>query len=191
MVQMFSIFEPVNYVASRRALLRQMDEIFDVIATAVDEKVSVSTHTPRFAFRETDDMFVLNLDIPGVQREDLNIELIGNQLQISGQRKYEDSYGKRTSSFRQGFNLPEGVQTEHIAADLKDGVLELAIQKPAAVKPTKIKIGDGAAKGFLKNLLGTDKKSKDAVDVKNASPEAVEVRAAGEPSAALKTGRFL
>ncbi len=60
-----------------------------------------------------------------------------------------------------------------IEANHKDGVLALAIQKPAAVRATKIKIGDGSGKdglnkgGFLKSFIGDKKGGKDtAVEVK-------------------------
>lgn len=157
-------------------VLRHLDDMLDVMSHTADPRTSMSsTQNLRFDYFETDELYIMNIDVPGVAREDLQVELEGNSLHLAGQRKHEGKSGARITSFSQRIHLPEGVQSEHIAADLKDGVLRLAIQKPAAQRPTKIKIGDGPAKGFLKNLLGNEKKTSETIDVKKSKTETVAI----------------
>ena len=108
--------------------------------------------TPSFEVRETKDAFVFKADLPGIKQEDVDIELHGNRLAISGKRDseheekdgdtvyaYERSYG----SFCRTFTLPDNVDTENVSCDLKDGVLTLAVPKKAGPQPKKIQIGKG------------------------------------------------
>jgi len=169
MITMFSNPAPTNYVW--QPLFRHMDEMLDVLSALHADRKDPLIATPRCDFQETEDLYVMNFDIPGVKREDLVIELVGNRLQIAGERKFETSGNRRPTVFRQNIELPTGIQLEHVVADLTDGVLKLAVQKPVSIKPTKIKVGDGTAKGFLKNLLGTDKK----IEVKKTTTETAEV----------------
>jgi HSP20 family protein len=103
---------------------------------------------PSFELKERKDAFVLKADLPGVREDDLDVSLTGNRLTISGKREeekkeegdryytYERSYG----SFSRSFTLPEGVDAEHIEAELKEGVLNLTIPKRPEVQPKKISL---------------------------------------------------
>jgi HSP20 family protein len=104
------------------------------------------TFAPAFEVKETQNAYVFKADLPGVREEDLDITRTGNRLTISGKREaeqeekgntyyaYERSYG----SFTRSFTLPEGIDEEHINAQLKDGVLELNVPKKAEAQPKKI-----------------------------------------------------
>ena len=110
---------------------------------------------PSFEVKETQDAYVFKADMPGVREEDLSIELTGNRLTVTGERKqektdeegkyyaYEVSYG----TFSRSFTLPEGVDTEHVNADLKDGVLRIALPKKPEVQPKKISLKPGKGEG--------------------------------------------
>jgi HSP20 family protein len=112
---------------------------------------------PSFDVRETKDAYVFTADLPGVKEGDLELSLTGNRLTLSGRREeekreeedrwfaYERSYG----SFSRSFTLPEGVDPDHVQAELKDGVLRVSVPKKAEVKPRKIElkqIGSSKAK---------------------------------------------
>ncbi len=156
-------------------MLRQLDDVLDVMSQASSSKMALPMQNLNFDQYETDELYIMNIDVPGVSREDLQIELEGKQLLVAGQRKHEGKSGPRVTTFSQRIHVPEGVQPEHISADLKDGVLRLAVQKPAAHRPTKIKIGDGAPQGFLKSWLASDKKSSETIEVKKANRESVAI----------------
>jgi HSP20 family protein len=109
------------------------------------------TWFPAFEVKETNDAFVFRADVPGLKEDDLEISVTGNRLTISGKREderkdendryfaYERSYG----SFTRTFTLPEGVDTEHVNAELKDGVLGLTLPKRPEVQPKKIQLKAG------------------------------------------------
>ena len=107
---------------------------------------------PSFDVRETGDAFLFKADLPGVQDKDIEVELHGNRLAISGKREteHEDKDGdtvyafeRSHGSFYRAFTLPDNVDTEHVKCDLKDGVLTLIVPKKAGPQPRKIQIGKG------------------------------------------------
>lgn len=110
---------------------------------------------PSFDVKETQDAYVFSADLPGVKESDLELSLTGSRLTISGTREeekrdqderwfaYERSYG----SFSRSFTLPEGVDADHVEAELKNGVLRVSIPKKPEMKPRKIelKLGSGSS----------------------------------------------
>lgn len=112
-----------------------------------------ATWNPGFEIRETDDAFVFRADIPGLRPDDLEISLVGNQLQISGAREQEQqqdegryhTYERAYGSFTRVFALPDSVDTDNIRAELTSGVLTLSIpKKPGATQQRrKIQVGSG------------------------------------------------
>ena len=111
----------------------------------------VTGFTPLLDVRETEDEYLVMADVPGVKSEDVSVELNDQVLTISGSRApvetgesqlVERPYG----SFVRNLTLPKGVDGEQIKAEYHDGVLELHIPKPAAIKPKKIAIGSGSQK---------------------------------------------
>lgn len=110
---------------------------------------AMPSFAPAFEVRETKDAFIFKADLPGVEEKDLEITLHGDRLSVSGKREsekreesdrfytYERSYG----SFSRSFTLPEGVDPDHVAANLKDGVLTLHLPKKPEVQPKKISLG--------------------------------------------------
>ena len=107
------------------------------------------TFMPSFDVKETPDGYVFTADLPGIRREDLEIQLAGNRLSISGKREQESTeapgafYAQERSygSFSRTFSLPEEVQSGKVAAELRDGVLHLMVPKSPEVRPQKINIG--------------------------------------------------
>lgn len=166
--------EPVTY-GFWRPLLRQLDEMFDQQASQNREQVDAgqSDYVPNHEVDQTEEHYVMSFDVPGIHRDDLNIEVTGNRLLVSGERKPEGRSGsRRYGKFQRLFTLPDGVTADDVVAEHKDGVLRLAIQKPAAAKAIKIKIADGAAQtregGFFKNLV-SGKRQKDTIEIKGAT----------------------
>jgi HSP20 family protein len=106
---------------------------------------------PSFDVSETNDGYVFKADVPGVQKEDLEITPSGNRLQISGKRETElenktdtvYTYERQCGTFSRSFTLPAGADVEHAKSDLKDGVLTLVVPKLAEAQSKKIPIGSG------------------------------------------------
>lgn len=95
---------------------------------------------------ETDDAYVVEVEVPGVRQDDLNIELVSNELVVTGELKETERQGlvrkrtRRTGQFEYRTALPNDVAPDKIEANLADGVLTIRIPKAEAAKPRQIKI---------------------------------------------------
>ena len=110
---------------------------------------------PAMDLAETDDNLVLRADLPGLKREDVNIEISDGVLTISGSRGTEreekaDNYyrvERASGSFSRALTLPKDVDADAVTADFEDGVLEVRIPKPEERKPHRVEIGEGSVEG--------------------------------------------
>ncbi len=106
---------------------------------------------PAMDLVETEDNLVLRADLPGMSEKDLTIEIKDGVLTISGERRAEHEekgegfhrVERSFGSFSRALSLPEGVNANQVAADFRDGVLEVRIPKPEHSKPTRVEIGKG------------------------------------------------
>ena len=108
--------------------------------------VELPAFSPAFDIKETKDGYEFRADVPGVVEKDIEVTRTGNRLTITGKRESqkeekgetfyacERSYG----SFTRAFTLPEGIDSDHIRADLKDGVLTVLVPKKPEAQPQKI-----------------------------------------------------
>jgi HSP20 family protein len=103
---------------------------------------------PAAEMYETDDRFVVRVELPGVNPDDLDISVMGDYLVVKGQRKpTEDIASERYhecelcyGQFYRRFSLPPETEPGKTEATYENGILELNIPKVKAAKPTKIKI---------------------------------------------------
>jgi HSP20 family protein len=108
----------------------------------------VSAFTPSVNTREGEYAYHIEVDLPGVKKDDIHVDLKDNVLTISGERKtkkevkekayykQERSYGK----FQRSFTLPDNTDPENIEANSQDGVLEVVIPKMEKSKKETKKI---------------------------------------------------
>ena len=96
---------------------------------------------------ETDDAYLVRAELPGMKREDVNIELRGNELLITGEVKEEEkeeAEGKplrrRHGRFAYRTNLPSDADAEKIDAQLADGILTVRLPKAAQALSRRIEI---------------------------------------------------
>ena len=109
---------------------------------------AVNAFMPSFDVEETTDSYLFIADMPGIRREDLDIQLAGNRLTISGKREATSArengkvYSQERSfgTFTRTFTLPEEVESGKVVAELRDGVLHLMVPKSPEVRPQKINI---------------------------------------------------
>ena len=110
---------------------------------------------PAMDLVETDEHLVLRADLPGLERDDVNIEVKDGTLTVSGERRSEGedkSEGfyrveRAFGAFSRSLTLPEGIDAEKITADFDNGVLEVRIPKPAERKPHRVAIGAADVEG--------------------------------------------
>jgi HSP20 family protein len=101
---------------------------------------------PGVDIEETDDAYVVELDVPGVRKDDLRVEVSGRRVLISGERKDRERKGvfrQRTrpvGSFRFEVVLPGDVDDEEAQAVLEEGTLRLTLPKTHADRPRRIEV---------------------------------------------------
>ena len=103
---------------------------------------------PAMDLVESADHFVLRADLPGMDEDDVAIELEDGVLIVSGERKAEHEQTKEGfhrversfGSFSRSLTLPQGVDADAVTASFDRGVLEIRIPKPEQRKPRKIAI---------------------------------------------------
>lgn len=131
------------YWPSRRAnadFLSEMERFFDDVASTRVE--TERRYAPSYDVAENEERYLLSVDLPGIKKEDIQIEMNENVLTISGERKRDEQVYK----FARNFSLPRTVDATKIAAHYEDGVLSVTLPKATTAKVRKIeiqsKIGD-------------------------------------------------
>eukprot|EP01155_Anaeramoeba_flamelloides_P026216 Anaeramoba_flamelloidesa817024_1096.p2 GENE.a817024_1096~~a817024_1096.p2 ORF type:complete len:140 (-),score=27.38 a817024_1096:905-1324(-) len=112
-----------------------MQRVFDNLPK--EQESAISSFTPLVNTREGEFAYHVDVDLPGIKKEDINIDIHENTLTISGERNYkeeikeEDYYKVETSfgKFQRAFTLPKNVDIENISASSSEGVLEIVIPK--------------------------------------------------------------
>lgn len=106
------------------------------------------TWIPRVDVNETDKEIILDIELPGIDKKDVKVEVKDNTLSISGERNQEKKtenaescrverhYGK----FERTFALPDTVLTDNVSAKYKDGILILTLPKTEKAKPKEIAV---------------------------------------------------
>ncbi|MGZ3654356.1 MAG: Hsp20/alpha crystallin family protein [Bdellovibrionota bacterium] len=99
---------------------------------------------PPADIEEEEGHYLLKLDVPGVNKEDVSIEVEHDQVLVSGTRKAAEKPGlyseRRAGKFQRSFTLPTHVDTSKIEAKYEDGVLSIHVPKAESAKPRQIKI---------------------------------------------------
>jgi HSP20 family protein len=121
---------------------RDIDDLFGRFFGGNDD--SVRSWMPRMETYRKDSEYVVRIDLPGVNPNDVNVHTEANLLTITGERKGEEKgpeyretfYGK----FERQVALPQGVESDKIAARYEHGVLEIRVPLPAQLAGRKIPI---------------------------------------------------
>jgi len=111
-------------------LFDEMEKFFDETTARPSAE---RTLTPAWDTSETENHFLLSLDIPGVAKEDIKIDFDKNTLTIAGERK-------RVGTFKRSFTLPNTVESEKIEARYENGVLEIILPKLQTMQPRRIEV---------------------------------------------------
>lgn len=121
-----------------RNLQREVDSLFDRFFNRTGGDGSTSTvWSPRTDLVETDDDFRLRLDVPGMTKEDISINLQNRTLTVSGERTSERTdkgeefvrVERAFGTFHRSFTLPDAVDEDNIEATYENGVLTISVPK--------------------------------------------------------------
>lgn len=111
-----------------------------------DQRRSEQLITPTASVVEGDDAYILNVEMPGVNKEGLEISVENNELTIMGRRSLPQIEGtlihreSRSENFRRVFELDPSIDTSKISAHTDQGMLTLTLPKAEQVKPRKITV---------------------------------------------------
>lgn len=139
-----SRWEPFRDMLSLRA---DMDRLFNsLFGRGPGEKEGF--WAPIVDIEEDNENIMVKAEIPGMKKEEIKVSVQGNMLTITGERKQESevkdktyhrverSYGK----FSRTISLPTDVETDKVKASYKDGILNITLPKPEAIKPKHIDV---------------------------------------------------
>ena len=134
-------FDPMREFKDLEERLESALKVPDLSSEFSSFKPSVNTREGEYAYH-------VEVDLPGVKKEDISVDIKDNVLTISGERKTkkevkEKDYYKKESSygkFQRSFTLPDNTDAENIEANSKDGVLEVVIPKMEKSKKETKKI---------------------------------------------------
>jgi len=128
---------------------REINRMFDSFFRGPEEDgLQTTSWNPLVDVTENDHSYLLNVELPGVSRNDVKIVVQDNQLTIRGEKKQEKesknsnyhrverSYG----SFQRTFTLPTTVRAEKIEANYNDGVLTITVPKAEEAKAKEIEV---------------------------------------------------
>lgn len=137
-------------------LHREIDRLFDDAFRGFPSMFSGQLEWPDIApimlipnldIKETDEDYVVSVEIPGVAKEDVDIRLEGNTLVVHGEKKQEKKEDKENyhcverhyGSFERRLTLPQDANAENVEAKFKDGVLTIDIKRQAKSVPKEAK----------------------------------------------------
>lgn len=121
-------------------------------------KTNKETFSPLCDFEETDANYLLKIDVPGISKDNIKVEVLNNQLVVSGERKeemtketkfrhVEEIYHGR---FQRVFSIPTNATLDKIEASYNEGVLRIILPKTTVVKSREIKVSADKSTGGQK-----------------------------------------
>ncbi len=129
-------------------LQNRLNSIFSNYNQGESEALSAANFAPPVDIYEDENKLVLKLEVPGINQNDLDIQVENRTLTVRGERKFDKEEKQenfhrvehRYGTFARTFTLPSTVDPESIAASYDAGVLRLELQKKAQAKPRQIKV---------------------------------------------------
>lgn len=133
-------------------LQSDMNRLFDAFfqGRGSNRTNGVARWVPPMDLTEGEGEYVLRADLPGLSKEDIDIQVKDDVLTISGERKsehHENGEGfyrveRSFGRFSRSLDLPAGIEAGSVSADFANGVLEVRIPKPEEQQPTRVQIGN-------------------------------------------------
>ncbi|HQY06422.1 MAG TPA: Hsp20/alpha crystallin family protein [Lacunisphaera sp.] len=127
---------PLATCADRSAWSGFDREFNSLFASALADQASDATRSIPVSVHEDKDNLQVSAELPGVERADINIELLDDTLSLTATRKH----GEQVTSFARRFSLPYAAQADKVTASYENGILRLTLPKAEAAKPRQIAI---------------------------------------------------
>ena len=135
-------FEGLNRIHSR------FSDLFNEGFGRSLAKPTSTTWYPAVDILESKDSYVIRAELPGMKKEDFNLEVKDGTLTLTGERKSEKTaegvdyrhVERINGKFIRSFSLPKSVKHDGIQASYRDGILEIRVPKAEEVKPRQIEV---------------------------------------------------
>jgi HSP20 family protein len=120
-----------------------------LVQSSLVDPTDVAPWVPAADVIDTDDAYVVEMELPGVKSDDINIEVNGNELTVTGEIKQRERKGvlrrgtRRVGEFLYRVALPGDLDPDNVEARLAEGVLTIRVPKSEAAKPRRIEITGG------------------------------------------------
>jgi HSP20 family protein len=138
--------QPVQRWDPFRDLERVQEQLAQVVQRTTSDGDGGAPFVPLVDIEETEDAWIVEAELPGVKPEDVNVEVRGAELAISGEVKQREREGilrrrtRKTGEFDYHITLPGEADAENIDAKLRDGILTVRIPKPEQERPRRIAV---------------------------------------------------
>jgi len=159
-------------------LRREIDRLFEDTFSRGD---GVNNWSPAVDVSESDKELKLELELPGINPEDVEISADNNVLTVRGEKHCERKEGAEDSryhiversygSFVRSFQLPHGLDDSKIQADCNNGILSIRIPKAALPQPRRIQIGQNANQSANRVSNGSQKSTGNGADTSKSKPQ--------------------
>ena len=115
---------------------------FGRLGSLFDDFFSEATgvNQPAADLYEDDQNFYARLELPGQNKEDIDLELENSVLTVRGGESQKDEAGERSYHFERSISVPEGVDLEKVSANYEDGILTVTMPKEETRKPRQISV---------------------------------------------------
>ena len=139
----------INWTPSQLSATNNIDSIFDsLFDNRMYMQYNNSNWIPPVDIKESDLSYIINADIPGFNKNDIEITIEKNQIKLSGNRNNDSvdddgvyHYKERMNdSFERIFRLPDLINDKNISASFKNGILSVIIPKSDKIEPKSRRI---------------------------------------------------
>lgn len=129
-------------------LRQEMEDMLSRFWEGNQTELMTGTFSPSVDLSETDNAYELRMDIPGMEAKDIDVQVHGNVVTLSGTRKEEKTekgktfhrVERRTGSFSRTMTLPCAIKEDEVAAEYISGVLTVALPKCEQERARKITV---------------------------------------------------
>lgn len=150
---------PMRHLNAKPAFWGFDRDLKEVIEGIENVTGGVDTSTTFTDFQETEKAYLMSIDMPGVNKGNLKLEVEGENILINATRKraFSDE-GDKEQKISRTLLMPKEVDKDKIQARCEDGVLYLALPKTEKEKPKKVEVTEGFKDTIWSNLLGQNEK---------------------------------
>lgn len=143
-------------------LRREIDRVFDDVYGG---SASRATWTPTANVREGKDAVLLEMELPGITPEQVDISIENDMLTVSGEKREERREGEEEGryylversygSFSRSFSLPAGIDADQVDASFDNGLLTIRIPRAALPQPRRVQISSTGTREVTSGREGT------------------------------------